>query len=622
MMTAHLVRGNIPPVLAAMVLTVCFLSPVVLSAQTEIPDTPRIESVRMLTNQPHENSQDLIWFDDFDTDLNYTEKSGPPLDGSVRFGNYGSSMRCFYAAGQRGDGNRKIFFGDTPYTALSRQGEKFDEIYWRIYVRHQPGWTGGAPAKMSRATSLITTTDWRQMMISHVWGSGEDLLTLDPASGTDPGASFVKTTTYNDFSNLRWLGNSPASTFRISSKEESGWWVCVEARVKLNTPGKSDGENQLWIDGKLEAERLNLDWRGSYSAYGINAVFLEAYWNSGSPVDQSRWYDNFVVSTSRIGPVVTGLNPKLFKTAYSGPGSQETWEVQVATDRQGDHIVWSSNPVTEGDSVLVSESTGTFSGPLAGGIRLASGTTYFVRVRQQSDEGEWSAWSFWHQEFLTEGEPVQTGMGCDFNEDGRVGVADALALLIFQMRHPGDMSADFNGDGEAGLADVVTLLRDIMSGYCGLPQTSLASAGELETLFENAELTAGESESLRESLSLLNLTADQHEAVETALEHSAPLPVNPQPFVLLQNSPNPFNPRTAISFSLPDDSGPLHVSIKVYDLRNKLIRTLVDAPQSPGRHTVYWEGTDQQDKPVANGVYLYRMQAGKFIQTRKMVLLR
>lgn len=459
---------RIIPATAALACLLCCL-PAILTAQDTAPETPRIESVRMAAEQPHQSDSSLIWFDRFDADRQYTESSGPPLDPANSFGNDGMSMRCYYAAGERGDGNRKVFFGDTPYTALARDGEKFDEIYWRIYVKHQKGWTGGGPAKMSRATSLVSTSDWRQMMISHVWSSGESL-TLDPASGVPKGGSQVITTTYNDFNNLRWLGNKPVSEFKISSTEESGWWVCVEARCKLNTPGQSDGENQLWIDGKLECERLNLDWRGRYNQYGLNAVFLESYWNNFSPVDQNRWYDNFVISTSRIGPVVTGRNPRLFKTPYSGPGAQAAWEVQVAMDREGSKTVWSSEPVTAGDSVVVSSETGTFSRMLAGESMLASGTTYYLRVRQQSDGGEWSGWSFWHQEFKTEGEAAPVNVGCDFNRDGRVGIADVLSLLVFQMHNPGNSRADIDGDGSTDLADIFTLIRDIYNGACGTGQ--------------------------------------------------------------------------------------------------------------------------------------------------------
>ena len=243
-----------------------------------------------------------------------------------------------YEKGTRGTGNRKVFFGDSPTGKVVRKGQSFDDIYWRVYVKHQHGWTGGGPAKLSRATSIVSPS-WAQAMIAHVWSSGE-ALTLDPATGVR--GDQVVTTRYNDFPNLRWLGNKPASQFKLHSTEESGRWVCVEARAKLNTPGKKDGLNQLWIDGRLEAERKNLDWRGSYTGHGINAVFLETYWNDGSPVTQSRWIDNFVISTKPIGPVVCPRNPVLIKTPYHGPGKMETWQVEVASADQDEP--WSGNP--------------------------------------------------------------------------------------------------------------------------------------------------------------------------------------------------------------------------------------------------------------------------------------
>lgn len=156
----------------------------------------------------------------------------------------------------------------------------------------------------------------------------------------------------------------PTSKFRLHSTEESGRWVCVEARAKLNTPGQKDGLNQLWIDGKLEAERRNLDWRGSYTEHGINAVFLEAYWNSGSPVTQSRWIDNFVISTEPIGPVVCPRNPILIKTTYRGPGEQQAWKAEVAIGTE--HVVWRSNLLTESERVRVGEDTGSFLSQFSG----------------------------------------------------------------------------------------------------------------------------------------------------------------------------------------------------------------------------------------------------------------
>jgi len=362
-----------------------------------LPATPRIGSLVSLRPSPLETDAAVIWYDNFDgPQKQYTESQGG-VDTSQGFGGSGGSMLSFYKKGARGVGNRKVFFGDSPTGEVVNRGRQYDEIYWRVYVKHQHGWTGGGPAKLSRATSIVSPR-WAQGMIAHVWSSGE-ALTLDPATGVR--GDSVVTTKYNDFGNLRWLGNRPASSFKLHSNEESGRWVCVEARVKLNTPGKKDGLNQLWIDGRLEAERKGLDWRGSYTGYGINAVFLETYWNKGSPVTQSRWLDNFVISTKPIGPVVCLRNPILIKTPFQGPGAQKSWQVEIAADERGENAVWKSGLVETTNKVRVGPEAGRFVGLLSGKVRLAAGGVYFARVRQQRTDGTWSPWSPWHQPFKT-----------------------------------------------------------------------------------------------------------------------------------------------------------------------------------------------------------------------------
>jgi hypothetical protein len=369
-----------------------------LPTSAAAPAVPRIDSVVPSRPQPHQSDPAVIWYDDFDGPEKLYSESQGGLDDRVSFGNQGRSMLCLYQKGSRGVGNRKVFFGDSPTGKVVRKGQSFDDVYWRIYVKHQEGWTGGGPAKLSRATSIVSPR-WNQAMIAHVWSSGE-ALTLDPASGVR--GDRVVTTKYNDFGDLRWLGNKPASQFRFSSAEEAGHWVCVEARAKLNTPGKKDGLNQLWIDGRLEAERKNLDWRGSYTGHGINAVFLESYWNEGSPVTQRRWIDQFVISTKPIGPVVCPRNPVLIKTPYRGPGKQADWEVEIASDAQDEEIVWRSRLLAEGERVEVSNTMGEFVGPLSGRKELDGGKVYYFRVRQESDHGQKSAWSPWHQPVKTE----------------------------------------------------------------------------------------------------------------------------------------------------------------------------------------------------------------------------
>jgi len=382
-----------------------FLTSVTARADDQLPQIPRIDSVVMANTQPHQNDSAVIWFDDFDLPQRqeqYPEKGGK-LSEKVRFGTAGSSLEMAYRRGRRGIGGRQIFFGDSPtYRRQTlRSNESFDDIYWRVYVKHPADWKGGGPDKLSRATSLVPP-GWRQAMIAHVWSSGE-ALTLDPARGVKNGS--VVTTGYNDFPNLKWLGNKPTSQFKLHGDDGLGWWVCVEARAKLNTPGKKDGVNQLWIDGRLEAERRNLDWRGTFTERGINAVFLEAYWNEGSPVDQARWIDNFIVSTKPIGPVICSSNPTILKTSYRGPGHQRSWQAEIVErDSMGAAVgnpVWRSFMQADSNQVTVNDENGEFLDRLSQSWSLAGDASYLIRVRQRSSNGQWSPWSNWHQPFQT-----------------------------------------------------------------------------------------------------------------------------------------------------------------------------------------------------------------------------
>lgn len=364
----------------------------------EKPDIPHIDFVEMTDPQPQESDTNCIWYDDFDQQKTYLESEGEN-DNHEFFGTHGASMKAGFKQGDvSGEGNRKLAFGDFPGgMPVVAEGKHFSEIYWRIYVKHQHGWQG-APAKMSRATSIVSPV-WQQSMIAHVWSGDNNSLTLDPARGVKGQTDSIVTTGYNDFNNLTWLGNSPCSAFLISSTNESGYWVLVEASATLNTPGESDGSSRLWIDGRLEAERINLNFRGSYAKHGINAVFLESYWNTGAVKTEGRWYDNFIISEKPIGPVTCPPNPVLYKTPYYGPGTLETWEVELATDNTGSDVVFKSSDVGTEEKIMISTDNGTFAGSLLGRTQLAPGAIYYGRIRQKNSNGMWSEWSRWHQPF-------------------------------------------------------------------------------------------------------------------------------------------------------------------------------------------------------------------------------
>ena len=96
----------------------------------------------------------------------------------------------------------------------------------------------------------------------------------------------------------------------------------------------------------------------------------------------------------------------------------------------------------------------------------------------------------------------------------------------------------------------------------------------------------------------------------------------PKAFALAQNSPNPFNPSTTISYAIPEGANQLQVVLNVFNIRGQVVRTLVDQPQGPGTYNVNWDGADIHGARVASGVYFYRLKAGDFVSTRKMVVLK
>ena len=99
-------------------------------------------------------------------------------------------------------------------------------------------------------------------------------------------------------------------------------------------------------------------------------------------------------------------------------------------------------------------------------------------------------------------------------------------------------------------------------------------------------------------------------SVEVPIDHE----VIPKSFTLHQNYPNPFNPITTLRYDLPQESD---VTLTIYDITGRMVQTLVNELQQSGMKKVIWNASD-----VSSGVYIYRIQAGNFTQTRKMILLK
>ena len=92
---------------------------------------------------------------------------------------------------------------------------------------------------------------------------------------------------------------------------------------------------------------------------------------------------------------------------------------------------------------------------------------------------------------------------------------------------------------------------------------------------------------------------------------------------MAQNYPNPFNPTTTIQYNVADEG---LVSLKVYDITGRLVKTLVDnqfkTPGNTAGYTVTWNGLDDHGQKVSAGLYIYRLQSGTMSMTNKMILLK
>ena len=93
----------------------------------------------------------------------------------------------------------------------------------------------------------------------------------------------------------------------------------------------------------------------------------------------------------------------------------------------------------------------------------------------------------------------------------------------------------------------------------------------------------------------------------------------PKAFALSQNIPNPFNPTTEIGYALPQASA---VRLEIVNVLGQVVRTLVDEFQAAGSHKAIWDGRDGNHQEVSSGVYFYRIAAGEYAETKKMVLMK
>jgi hypothetical protein len=206
----------------------------------EVPYRPKNKDCFTCASLP----EGTIFCDDFESDaplqaryFEYDDNDGDflRLPNAGRDGSAG--MRALWQKGEVSAGALKKSFGRTPGAYIGTHAafpeKDFKEIYWRIDVKREAGWVGGGADKLTRAT-VFADAGWKQGTMAHLWSSG-DFLVLDPASGIDDHGT-LKSTKYNDFANLRWLGSKKGTT-ALFNDTNGGKWLFLFYNVKLNHAG-------------------------------------------------------------------------------------------------------------------------------------------------------------------------------------------------------------------------------------------------------------------------------------------------------------------------------------------------------------------------------------------------
>jgi hypothetical protein len=116
----------------------------------------------------------------------------------------------------------------------------------------------------------------------------------------------------------------------------------------------------------------------------------------------------------------------------------------------------------------------------------------------------------------------------------------------------------------------------------------------------------------------IELRGHDNSVIEVSLDGASGT-VTPRVFALKANYPNPFNPMTKISFSLPEAQ---YVIMNVYSVDGTRVASLINETRTAGLHEVLWTGRDDAGQSVASGIYFYRIEAGPYSQVRKMTLMK
>ncbi|MCB0302377.1 MAG: T9SS type A sorting domain-containing protein [Calditrichaeota bacterium] len=181
-----------------------------------------------------------------------------------------------------------------------------------------------------------------------------------------------------------------------------------------------------------------------------------------------------------------------------------------------------------------------------------------------------------------------------------------------------DLTFNIYGSADSKIRDGATILGNIVAPNATVYlQDDVYFKGSICAkrieVYENVELYHHGIDVMPQAGKAIAQGDDEMEAENGAISNL------PMEYALDQNYPNPFNPTTTVRFALPEAS---NVTLSIYNILGQEVYNLVRGNLEAGFHTFQWNATDQYGARVTSGIYIYRLQAGNFVQTRKMLLVK
>jgi hypothetical protein len=266
--------------------------------------------------------------------------------------------------------------------------------------------------------------------------------------------------------------------------------------------------------------------------------------------------------------------------------------------------------ISDPGSVIVPGTVYGFTGTYVSSLQLDPGRGYWIRVYEP---GEIT---------MTSGARAKTSSN-DFNLKGK---ANSLTIngteLYFGIGLSDREKLSYGLPPKPPVPTFDVRFKDDMRLVNNFGEIEVRNTTETLTIVYDIQINAGNQYNW-----VLSSESDEH-ILENTGEVTVPSAdrfilkresVLPEIFTLYQNYPNPFNPITTLRYDLPEQA---FVTLTIYDMLGREITQLVSTTQEAGFRLVQWDGSDSVGSTVGAGVYLYRIRAGEFTQTKKMVLLK